>query len=144
MAGHAQFSFDGVNDQLTHCAAPPLFYAHLDRMISGSKRTGALLTLVSISIPILSTLDQILSIAHVINQKMRREDLCGRLGHFQFVIVVSGSLSDGEKLLERIAKSLDPKFTSDPKFISELVQWNPGETSLEILYRLDREGELTV
>jgi hypothetical protein len=54
------------------------------------------------------------------------------------VIVVSGSLSDGEKLVERIAKSSDAKFTS------ELVQWNPGETSLEILYRLDREGELTV
>ena len=138
MAGHAQFSFDGINDQLTHCAAPPLFYSHLDRMISGSKRTGALLTLASITIPIVSTLDQILSMAHVINQKMRREDLCGRLGHFQFVIVVSGSLSDGEKLVERIAESSDTKFTS------ELVQWNPEETSLEILYRLDREGEPTV
>jgi GGDEF domain-containing protein len=76
--------------------------------------------------------------AHVINQKMRREDLCGRLGHFQFVLVVSGSLSDGEKLVERIAKSSDFEFTS------ELIQWNPGETSLEILYRLDREGELTI
>ena len=97
-----------------------------------------LLTLASISIPIVSTLDQILSMAHVINQMMRREDLCGRLGHFQFVIVVSGSLSDGEKLVERIAKSSDTKFTS------ELVQWNSGETSLEILYRLDREGEPTV
>ena len=66
IAGHAQFSFDGINDQLTHCAAPPLFYSHLDRMISGSKRTGALLTLASISIPIVSTLDQILSMAHVL------------------------------------------------------------------------------
>jgi hypothetical protein len=52
--------------------------------------------------------------------------------------VVSGSLSDGEKLVERIAKSSDFEFTS------ELIQWNPGETSLEILYRLDREGELTI
>ena len=69
-----QFSHDGMSDRLTHCAAPPLFYSHLDRMISGSMRSGAPLTLASISIPIFSSLDQILAIAHVINQMMRKED----------------------------------------------------------------------
>jgi len=136
--GYPNFSHDGTNDQLTHCAAPPLFYSHLDRMISRSKRSGASLSLVSISIPILSTLEQILSIAHVVNQKMRGEDLCGRLGHFQFVIVLSGNCADGEKLLERI------RGASALELTPSLVQWAPNETSLELLYRLDRAVELAI
>ena len=107
-------------------------------MISGSKRSGAALTLASISIPILSTLDQILSIAHVINQKMRSEDLCGRMGDFQFVIVQSGNLADGEKLLERIRGASTVELTTD------LVQWVQNETSLELLYRLDRMVEQAI
>lgn len=107
-------------------------------MISGSKRAGASLTLASITIPILSNVDDVLSIAHVINQMMRREDLCGRTGHFQFVIILFGNLNDGQKLLERIGKSTHVQFTS------ELVQWVTGETSLEILYRLDRALELSI
>ncbi len=138
MTDYTRYSHDGLNDQLTHCAAPPLFYSHLERMISGSKRNGASLTLASISIPLLSTVDEILSIAHVVNQMMRREDLCGRTGHFQFVIILSGNLNDGGKLLERIGKSSDIEFTS------ELVQWVTDETSLEILYRLDRAVELSL
>ena len=57
------YSHDGTHDRLTNCAAPPLIYSHLNRMISGSGRTGAPLTLASISIPVLSSLEQILSIA---------------------------------------------------------------------------------
>jgi GGDEF domain-containing protein len=82
--------------------------------------------------------DDVLSIAHVINQMMRREDLCGRTGHFQFVIILSGNLNDGQKLLERIGNSTHIQFTS------ELVQWVTDETSLEILYRLDRAVELSI
>ena len=130
------YSHDGIHDRLTNCAAPPLIYSHLNRMISGSGRTGAPLTLASISIPILSSLEQILSIAHVINRLMRQEDLCGRTGNFQFVVVLSGSLANGEKLLARIRNATSIEFTS------ELVQWLPEETSLQLLYRLDLAEEL--
>jgi len=105
-------------------------------MISGSSRSGAPLTLASISISILSSLEQILSIAHVINRLMRQEDLCGRTGNFQFVVVLSGSLTNGEKLLARIRNATNIEFTS------ELVQWVPEETSLQLLYRLDLTEEL--
>jgi len=136
MTENTQYSHDGMNDQLTQCAAPPMFYSHLDRMISGSERTSAPLTLVSISIPILSALDQILAIAHVISQLMRKEDLCGRMGNYQFIIVLSGSLTNGEKLVERI------RARTDIDFVAELVQWAAEETALEILYRLDLAVEL--
>jgi len=130
------YSHDGIHDRLTNCAAPPLIYSHLNRMISGSSRSGAPLTLASISISILSSLEQILLIAQVINRLMRQEDLCGRTGHFQFVIVLSGSLTNGEKLLARIRNATNIEFTS------ELVQWVPEETSLQLLYRLDLTEEL--
>lgn len=130
------YSHDGIHDRLTNCAAPPLIYSHLNRMISGSSRTDAPLTLASISISILSSLEQILSIAHVINRLMRQEDLCGRTGNFQFVVVLSGSLTNGEKLLVRIRNATNIEFTS------ELVQWVPEETSLQLLYRLDLAEEL--
>jgi hypothetical protein len=67
---------------------------------------------------------------------MRQEDLCGRTGHFQFVIVLSGSLPNGKKLMERIGSATNIQFTS------ELVQWVAGETSLQLLYRLDLASEL--
>jgi GGDEF domain-containing protein len=107
-------------------------------MISGSRRSGAPLTLVSISIPILSSLDEIISIAHVVNKLMRKEDLCGRTGYFQFVIVLTGNLANGEKLLERIQGSTNLEFTS------QLVEWAPEETSLQLLFRMDLAGELAI
>jgi GGDEF domain-containing protein len=133
-----EYSHDGISDPLTHCAAPPLLYSHLDRMISGSKRTDAPLTLALISISILSSTEEILAMAHVINQMMRKEDLCGRTGRFEFVIVLSGTLSNGEKLLERIQSATNIEFSS------EQVQWVPEETSLQLLYRLDLAAELTI
>ena len=138
MTNYPEYSHDGIHDRLTHCAAPPIFYSHLDRMISGSRRSGAPLTLVSISIPILSSLDEIISIAHVVNKLMRKEDLCGRTGYFQFVIVLTGNLANGEKLLERIQGSTNLEFTS------QLVEWAPEETSLQLLFRTDLAGELAI
>lgn len=138
MTNYSEYSHDGIHDRLTHCAAPPIFYSHLDRMISGSRRSGAPLTLVSISIPILSSLDEIISIAHVVNKLMRKEDLCGRTGYFQFVVVLSGNVANGEKLLERIQSSTNLEFTS------QLVEWAPEETSLQLLYRMDLAGELAI
>lgn len=76
-------------------------------------------------------MEEVLGMAHVINQMMRKEDLCGRTGHFQFVIVLSGTLSNGEKLLERMQSATNIYFSSAQ------VQWVPDETSLQLLYRLD-------
>ena len=81
---------------------------------------------------------EVIAMAHVINQMMRKEDLCGRTGHFQFVIVLSGTLSNSEKLLERI------RSVTNIEFSSAQVQWALGEISLQLLYRLDVAAELTI
>lgn len=135
MTTDTKFSHDGLHDQLTHSAAPPLFYSHLTRLISGCARTGAPLTLISFSISPLSRSEQVVAMAHAINLVMRQEDLCGRTGSYEFVIVVSGDLTSGKKLIERVRNetSLD--------FSCEQVKWVPGETALNLLLRLDLEAE---
>lgn len=131
----ANYSHDGLHDQLTHCAAPPLFYTHLARVIAGCTRTAAPLTLVSISIPIDSRSEQTVSMAHAINLVMRHEDLCGRIGSYEFVIALAGDLSSGMKLIERVRAQAGINFSS------EIVQWVFGETPLQLLFRLDLEAE---
>ena len=60
------------------------------------------------------------------------------MGHFQFVIVLSGNYANGKKFLERIRGASTVELTTD------LVQWDPNETSLELLYRLDRAAEQAI
>ena len=126
-----QYSHDGLRDELTLCAAPPLFYSHLDRVLAGSVRAKSAISLVAISISTGASVDAIVSMAHVITQSMRREDLCGRMGHYQFVIVMAGDGAGAGKLIERIESA-----TKSP-FSSVYVEWIQGERPLELLYRLD-------
>lgn len=138
MTSNPNYSHDGLHDQLTHCAAPPLFYIHLARVIAGCTRTTAPLTLVSISLSHASSTEQIVSIAHSINLVMRQEDLCGRTGSYEFVIAVSGNLASGIKVIERVRAKTSIEFSS------EIVQWVLGETPLQILFRLDLEAETSL
>ena len=135
MTSDPRFSQDGLHDLLTNRAAPPLFYSHINRIITGSTRTGAPFSLLAISIPLLSNSDQIAATAHVIKQLMRKEDLCGRMGHYQFVIALSGDRSGAEKLLERVHLALPKEIST--LLTSAIVEWRQGETSLELLHRLD-------
>jgi GGDEF domain-containing protein len=137
MVTDPQYSHDGMRDQLTRCAAPPLFYSHLDRVIAGSKRSQSEVTLVALSISEESTIDEIVSMAHAITQSMRREDLCGRMGHFQFIVALAGDGVSATKLLERIESKAKTPFNS------AYAQWIPGEEPLELLYRLDCAVENT-
>lgn len=126
-----QYSHDGLRDELTLCAAPPLFYSHLDRVIAGSSRANSRISLVAISISEGVSIDQIVSMAHVIAQSMRREDLCGRMGHYQFVIAMTGDSASAAKLVERIERAAETPFSSAH------VEWIYGEKPLQLLYRLD-------
>jgi GGDEF domain-containing protein len=126
-----QYSHDGLRDELTLCAAPPLFYSHLDRVIAGSTRANSVISLVAISISNSANIDAIVSMAHVITQSMRREDLCGRMGHYQFVIAMAGDSASAVKLVERIEGAAKTPFSS------AYVEWIQGEKPLQFLYRLD-------
>lgn len=127
------YSYDGLHDQLTHCAAPPVFYSHVNRVIAASVRSGAPLTLVAISLPSNSDAEDVLQMAHILNQVMRKDELCGRMGNLQFVLALTATLDSAQLMIQRVKKaSVEP-------FNSALVQWRTGESSLELFYRLDIE-----
>lgn len=124
-----------MRDDLTNCIAPPLFYAHVDRMIAGSERNRSPFSLVALTLPQRTTSEDLIALAHSISTSMRREDLCGRLGRFQFIIALAGDLHSGGELSKRIHGS----FNSD--FSVHVAQWRARESSLDLFYRLDSLSE---
>ena len=135
MTINPQYSHNGVRDDLTHCTAPPLFYAHVDRMITGSKRNRSPFSLVALTLPQNTTSEDLIALAHSISTSMRREDLCGRLGRFQFIIALAGDLHSGGELSKRVHDS----FNSD--FSVHVAQWRVSESSLDLFYLLDSLSE---
>lgn len=132
MSSGPQYSHDGVRDDLTHCTAPPLFYAHVERMIAGTRRNTAPFSLISFSLSDHASSEDVISLAHLILVFMRKEDLCGRLGRFQFIVAFAGDFYDGGELSKRVHEG------SSFLFSVHAVQWKVGESLLDMFYRLDR------
>jgi hypothetical protein len=133
-----QYSHNGVRDDLTHCTAPPLFYAHVDRMIAGSMRTPSPFSLIALTLSQKSTSEDVIALAHSVVISMRREDLCGRLGKFQFIVALAGDTSAGEELTKRVRASFASE-SSDraTQLMASAVQWRANESALDLFYRLD-------
>jgi hypothetical protein len=133
-----QYSHNGVRDDLTHCTAPPLFYAHIDRMIAGSMRTPSPFSLIALTLSQKSTSEDVIALAHSVAISMRREDLCGRLGKLQFIVALAGDTSAGEELTKRVRASFASE-SSDraTQLMASAVQWRANESALDLFYRLD-------
>jgi GGDEF domain-containing protein len=132
------YSHDGIRDDLTHCTAPPLFYAHVDRMIAGSMRTSSPFSLVALTLSQKTTPQDLIALAHSIAISMRGEDLCGRLGRFQFIIALTGDLSAAGELTKRVRESFTSGFSNHlVQWRVNAVQWRVNESSLELFFRLD-------
>ena len=138
MNSDLQYSHNGVRDDLTHCTAPPLFYAHVDRMIAGSMRTSSAFSLIALTLPQESISEDLIALAHSVAISMRREDLCGRLGKFQFIVALSGDMSAGGELTKRVRESFASEISDRAtQLILTVVQWKENESSLDLFYRLD-------
>lgn len=146
------FSHDGLRDSLTHLAAPPYFYENLRRELGTAERNKSELSLVrflisksetGIQIPeskIESENSQyevaILSFAEILKASIRSEDLCARLGQLEFTLILKGSSEVATSLAERVLRSW--MFEGFGSHYSVLTV-NRGESSLEILNRLDNQ-----
>jgi hypothetical protein len=128
----AQYSHNGVRDDLTHCTAPPLFYAHVDRIIAGSLRRDSPFSLVAFTLSDGATDEDVIALAHSITLSMRQEDLCGRLGINQFTIALAGDVMAGQELSKRVRESFAPAVQAT------VAQYERGESSLDLFYRLDQ------
>jgi GGDEF domain-containing protein len=143
------FSHDGLRDSLTHLAAPPYFYENLRRELGIAERNKSQLSLVRFLISkdeagikiTESDIDSryevaILSFAEILKASIRSEDLCARLGQLEFTLILKGSSNVATSLAERVLRSW--MFEGFGCHYSVLTV-NRGESSLEILNRLDNQ-----
>ena len=141
------FSHDGLRDSLTHLAAPPYFYENLRRDLATSERNKSRLLLIRFQlIPSKSKTEEIdnesiyelaiLSFAEIVKSVTRAEDLCARLGRYEFTMIVKAGVEVGQTLSRRVMESWQSEY-----FIctQSLVQAEYGESSLELLNRLDNQ-----
>jgi hypothetical protein len=135
LSANLEFSHNGIRDDLTHSAAPPLFYLHVDRMIAGCERSDNPFSLIAFTLSSDGSPEQVLDLAHSITLSMRKEDLCGRLGRYQLNVALAGDIHAGQELCRRVQAS----FTSEVDTHS--AQWKKGESALDLFYRLDQLSE---
>lgn len=145
------FSHDGLRDTLTHLAAPPYFYENLRRELLGAQRNKSHLTLIRFllvesvtednhhEISLKTRIDShyevaILHFAELIKSSIRAEDLCARLGRFEFTLILKAEVAVAESLAERVLDRWSNQ-TLECKF--SILPTRPGESSLEVLNRLD-------
>ena len=139
------FSHDGLRDSLTHLAAPPYFYENLRRDLATAERNKSKLSLIRFQIfPIDEGSDSqeslyevaILSFAELLKSSIRAEDLCARLGRFEFTLIVRANHDVAQSLSQRILEKW-----SHELFICKScsIPAKLGESSLEILNRLDNQ-----
>lgn len=146
------FSHDGIRDSLTHLAAPPYFYENLRRELGTAERNKSELSLIRFLISRSATRIHIpeseielensqyevaiLSFAEILKASIRSEDLCARLGQLEFTLILKGSSEIATSLAERVLRSWI--FEGFGSHYSVLTV-NRGESSLEILNRLDNQ-----
>jgi len=142
------FAHDGLRDSLTHLAAPPYFYENLRRELVTASRNRTRLTLIRFLLYSPSPKDElaeeseslyevaILSFAEFLKGVTRADDLCARLGQFEFTLILKASQEVGDALSQRVLVGWKmDSFTCK----SSLVSATPDESVLEILNRLDNQ-----
>ncbi len=133
------FSHDGVKDSLTHLAAPPFLYAELRREVAHCDRNGTALCLLRIELALTERKEaSIVEFAHALTISSRSEDICARIGEYEFVVVLRGDSAASEIFLKRIVDQWH--LTTHPGDLS--ISWvmaQAGENPLTLLNRLDCE-----
>lgn len=142
------FAHDGVRDNLTHLAAPPYFYENLRRELSSFERSGRTFSLLRFALNFATVVDPeseeggaliesaVLKFSQTINQSLRREDLCARLGLTEFVLIVKGD----QELIPVIAHRILSNWCDDDfQCLFSSVLAGRGESPLDLLNRLDSE-----
>jgi GGDEF domain-containing protein len=137
------FSHDGLRDTLTHLAAPPYFYENLRRDLLSAERHKTRLSLVRFLLESGETFQSdseyevaILGFSELLTASTRAEDLCARLGRFEFTLILKTDDVIARALATRVVDSWDSSLMACRYSVLKV---NPEESSLEILNRLDTQ-----
>ncbi|MEY4291502.1 MAG: hypothetical protein RL130_1444 [Actinomycetota bacterium] len=134
------FSHDGLRDSLTYLAAPPYFYENLRRDLASVGRNRSHLTLVRFQL--MPKIDEneslyeaaILAFSEVLKAATRAEDLCARLGRFEFTLIVKARIEIADAIATRVQQSWQNQNFDCQCFLASAKS---DESALEILNRLD-------
>ena len=78
----------------------------------------------------------ILAFSEILKSNIRAEDLCARLGRFEFTLILRAGLEVAAILSERVLQEWKNElFICKSSYVSAIV----GESSLELLNRLDNQ-----
>jgi GGDEF domain-containing protein len=153
------FSHDGLRDSLTHLAAPPYFYESLRRELISAQRDRRKFSLLrlqllpknnqdlpsqlsSYSLPNFSLPSDslyesaIIDFAELIKISVRGEDICARLGRFEFTLIVRAHLDIARSIAQRIQATWKSDYL---ECLSATLSVNNQESTLELLNRLDNQ-----
>jgi GGDEF domain-containing protein len=153
------FSHDGLRDSLTHLAAPPYFYESLRRELISAQRDRRKFSLLrlqllpknnpdlpsqldsnslpNVSLPSDSLYESaIIDFAELIKISVRGEDICARLGRFEFTLIVRAQLDIARSIAQRIQASWRSDYL---ECLSATLSVNNQESTLELLNRLDNQ-----
>lgn len=146
------FSHDGLRDSLTMLAAPPYFYENLRRELATAERNRSRFTLIRFQLfpedeqaSISSEESQyelaILSFSEILKTSVRAEDLCARLGRFEFTVILKAPVNVAESLALRVIGIWNGhrELSKTALCKAAIVTVKIGESSLEILNRLDNQ-----
>ncbi len=78
----------------------------------------------------------ILSFAELLKKNCRAEDLCARLGRFEFTLILRAGKEVAQSLTQRVLEQWNSEYFNCK---SSFIAAKKGESSLEILNRLDNE-----
>lgn len=148
------FSHDGLRDSLTHLAAPPYFYESLRRELISAQRDRHRFSLLRLQLLPRNDTDlsfhlnnnsltrdslyesAIIDFAELIKISVRGEDICARLGRFEFTLIVRAQLSIARLIAQRIQASWRSDYL---ECLSATLSVNYQESTLELLNRLDNQ-----
>lgn len=139
------FSHDGLRDSLTFLAAPPLFYENLRRDLASSSRNKTHLSLLQFHMvpqvnknPEIEDASQyelaIINFSQILKSESRSEDLCARLGRYEFTLIVKANIEVAYKIAHRVQNSWNNPYF---RCVAAVVAAKLNESALEVLNRLD-------
>lgn len=131
------FSHDGLHDSLTHLYAPSFIYDLLERRLKIAARNKSSIALIKVVTDQSLSESDIIECAERLSSQIRPDDAIGRMGYFEFLIVLSTTTpaSSFHVALSTIAQRY--RQSSEIQVAFSMIESQPHEPLREIFNRLD-------
>lgn len=131
------FSHDGLHDSLTHLYAPSFIYDLLERRLKIGARNKSSICLIKVVAEQALSDSEIIECAEQLASQIRPDDAIGRMGYFEFLIVLSTTTPATSFQLALATIAQRYRQSSDIELAFSMIESHPHEELREMLNRLD-------